>query len=340
MNPNFLPVLILFLSQLNNVINNLKPFFGFILYVAGYKQYKIKSREVQNQIKSRMSNFKCFITDYNENLEPDGLIIHKSIFPKFIFYDSWDKGLILVCKKETYKFLTNVSYTKKEIQLDTNYIPKKSNDESDDESQTTCETSDEEEDTKNISYISKHGEYGYFSYKTRKINLAQMSHHKAPIMFNRQEELFKKIMNFYKHNNFCKVYLSGQPGCGKTYFAYLLAQKIGCYLCDCYNPYEPSSNFNEVYNLCKIGPQKPIILVLDEVDILLEKIHTPQKEEHKKFSREIFDKTSWNNFLDKIDFGLFPYLIVIMNSNRPKSYIDNMDPSYLRQGRINIIDQW
>ena len=155
-----------------------------------------------------------------------------------------------------------------------------------------------------------------------------------------KEELFKQIMNFYKHNNFCKVYLSGVPGCGKTYFAYLLAQKIGCYLCDCYNPYEPSSNLNEVYNLCKIGPQKPLILVLDEVDILLEKIHMSKKEEHKKFSREIFDKTTWNNFFDKIEFGLFPYLIVIMNSNKPKSYIDNMDPSYLRQGRINIIEQW
>ena len=110
MNTNFLPILILFLSQLNNVINNLKPFFGFILCIAGYKQYKIKSREVQNQIRSKISNFKCFVQEYNENLEPDGLIVHRSILPKFIFYESWERGLILVCKKETYKLLTNVNY--------------------------------------------------------------------------------------------------------------------------------------------------------------------------------------------------------------------------------------
>ena len=119
-----------------------------------------------------------------------------------------------------------------------------------------------------------------------------------------------------------------------------MAQKLGCYLCDTYNPYQPSSNFNEVYSMLKVNPQKPVILVFDEVDVLLEKIHQKMFEDHKKFSREIFDKTSWNNFMDKIDYGLFPYVILIMNSNKKKAHIDSLDKSYLRAGRINIIDSW
>lgn len=338
---NFYHVLILFLSQLNHVMNNLIPLLGMFMYVCGYKNYKVKSRETIILIKNNTSKYDFFSNIYNENNEPCGTLIHKSIIPKFIIYEC-SEGFAyfnIICSKETFKQLTKQDYTKKDIDLDENYIPIK---EQDKDKDTSDGSDDEEFDelNKKISYITRTGEYGYFQYKIRYINLNHMSAHNEITMYSHQEKLFKSTMNFYKTNNFCKIYLNGNPGCGKTYFGYILAQKLGCYLCDCYNPYEPSSNLNEIYHSCRLKPEKPLILILDEVDILLEKIHNKTTEGHKKYSREIYDKTTWNNFMDKIEFGLYPYLIIIMNSNKQKAYIDNMDASYLRQGRINIIDEW
>ena len=49
------------------------------------------------------------------------------------------------------------------------------------------------------------------------------------------------------------------------------------------------------------------------------------------------DKMTWNSFIDKIDYGLYPNLIVIFTSNQNKKYIDSLDKSYIREGRINIL---
>ena len=44
--------------------------------------------------------------------------------------------------------------------------------------------------------------------------------------------------------------------------------------------------------------------------------------------------------MDKIEYGMFPYVIFIMTSNKQKKYIDSFDKCYLRDGRINIIKEW
>ena len=57
---NFYHVLILFLSQLNHVINNLIPLLGGILYICGYKKYKLKSREHVILVKIIYQNMSVF----------------------------------------------------------------------------------------------------------------------------------------------------------------------------------------------------------------------------------------------------------------------------------------
>ena len=39
--------------------------------------------------------------------------------------------------------------------------------------------------------------------------------------------------------------------------------------------------------MTKINSSKPIIVILDEIDILIEKINNKTMDEHKKFSKEI-----------------------------------------------------
>ena len=64
------------------------------------------------------------------------------------------------------------------------------------------------------------------------------------------------------------------------------------------------------------------------------------KNEHKKYNKEIADKTSWNCFMDKIGYGMFPNVIILMTSNKTHREISKADTSYLREGRVNIIREW
>lgn len=333
MNINLLTYILLFFSQIDSFFSNIKYLLYCIIYYFNYNIFIITSKDNKNLVFKHITELPYLCTKYDENNLPIGLIIHKSIMPKFILFqksnntiNSQYESTKLICKKEFYNNILNKILKKDEIVLDKDYIPNKS--------EGTIENRNY------IKYITKNGEYGYFQYGSRNVNLEDLSCHKTLSFYDNQLSLFKKIMNFYKKNSFCKVFLSGEPGIGKTYFAYLMSQKLNCYLCDVYNPYEPSSNFNEIYSMSKINSSKPLIVILDEIDVLIEKIHNKAINEHKKFSKEIYNKTSWNKFMDKIEYGMYPYVIFIMTSNKKKKQIDFFDNCYLRDGRINIFSEW
>lgn len=324
----------IFISQMKNFIYGMRTILCWSLTLCGYKRYYIRSKDTKNLIlKNIRKQYKLFCNKLDENGEPVGMCFHISFLPKFMInYEDYD-GYYIFCSSSFFDNVIQIDYEKTEIKLDKNYIPEGDPEENENDDEVKSITD-------SMRYIVKRGDYGYFQYNTRKINLLQSKNNCELRFFAYQEKLFQNIMNFYKTNNYCKVFLSGEPGCGKTYFSYMMAQKLGCYLCDSFDPYEPSSNFNEIYSLVKISARCPLILLIDEVDILIGKIHDKQTVEHKKFSREIFDKTSYNNFMDKIEFGLYPNVILIMNSNKSKRMIDRMDSTYLRNGRINVIDEW
>ena len=73
---------------------------------------------------------------------------------------------------------------------------------------------------------------------------------------------------------------------------------------------------------------------------MIDKLHNRKIEKHKYYKNEVEDKTTWNNFIDRITFGLFPYVILIMNTNKDKNYIDEKDKAYLRKGRIDLFEKW
>jgi hypothetical protein len=52
---------------------------------------------------------------------------------------------------------------------------------------------------------------------------------------------------------------------------------------------------------------------------------------------EIMDKRGWNTFFDSFDIEIYKYVIIIMTSNKNSSYFNDLDPSLLRDGRIDIV---
>jgi ATP-dependent 26S proteasome regulatory subunit len=49
------------------------------------------------------------------------------------------------------------------------------------------------------------------------------------------------------------------------------------------------------------------------------------------------NKKGWNTFFDSFDIEIYKYVIVIMTSNKHTSYFNDLDPSLLREGRIDIV---
>jgi hypothetical protein len=147
-----------------------------------------------------------------------------------------------------------------------------------------------------------------------------------------QNKIIKRIINVYKKRSHTVVVILGETGIGKSKVSDLLAQQMGCYLHQteilsdsCSNP---SSNINYVYNYFPPTTDKPIVFICDEFENIIK---------CNKYGETTIRKREWNIFFDNIDSGYYPHVIIILTSNQKKEYFDDICPSLLRKGRIDLI---
>ena len=136
------------------------------------------------------------------------------------------------------------------------------------------------------------------------------------------------------HSSNITALLYGRPGCGKSVIPLLLAKKMGAHYVDSFNPTTPGDTLSSLLSKFKLTPSKKIIIVLEEIDVLLSKVHNKEIIPHKDVCTLVSDKESWNSFLDKFDRKRVNNVILIMTSNKDPSFFDKMCPSYFRKGRL------
>ena len=154
-----------------------------------------------------------------------------------------------------------------------------------------------------------------------------------------QQNFIDSVKKHYNENNFnCVAYLEGNPGAGKSTIGILLAKEMKGILCNTFYPTDPGDSLSGLYNNADKSSENPLIIFIDEADIIIDKIDNEKIQKHKNIQTFVHDKTTWNSFLDRIDIGLYPYLIIIFTSNISHSKIsESTDNSYLRAGRVNIV---
>jgi hypothetical protein len=157
-----------------------------------------------------------------------------------------------------------------------------------------------------------------------------------------QLNIINSIKEFYNKNRYCVALLYGDKGTGKSMIPWLLAKYISCEdhevnFCDTFKPTDPGDNFPNLYNSINPSKESPLIVVLEEFDITIHQIHYNKIIPHKCISTYVNDKTSWNQFLDRFDRKYFPWVILVLTSNSTPEMINSLDPSYIREGRINQI---
>jgi len=193
------------------------------------------------------------------------------------------------------------------------------------------EKDDKEDKKEEIILYERTGNFCWLEYIKRNFNVEKYSSR------DHQDPIINTIINLYNNKKMCTAFIYGLPGSGKSMIGILLAKAVKGSLVRTFNPSEPGDSIISLYNEVSPGENNPLIIVFDEVDTMIDKIHNNKIIQHPNIPIQIQDKTSWNRFFDDIDLGLYPNTIFILTSNISIDDIGiKYDNSYLRDGRINI----
>lgn len=174
------------------------------------------------------------------------------------------------------------------------------------------------------------GNYRFTEYSKREVKLVKHT------PYDDQRKIIDEIKLYYTKTNNAVCFIYGKPGKGKTMISLLLAHETKSSWCSTFRPWEPSQKLCELYQEVSPTKESPLIISFDEIDVVLDLVHSNKIVKHVDARTEIIDKTGWNKFFDDIDYGLYPNMIIVMSSNSPIEDINELDSSYLRDGRVNL----
>lgn len=243
----------------------------------------------------------------NDCDEPLGIIFGSKFIGHIAEYDNRSKVIYLLCGN-------------KQLEM----LKKKNN---------SSEVVDNDTKEPIICYTRRQPRYEWTYYKR-----VMLKYHHNFLITDEQQKTIDDITYEYKtsHNHNFTCLITGPSGTGKSTVSFLVAQSLAGFLCNTYSPTSPGDTLLEMYSAVGPSINKPLVVIINEVDVLLEQIKKNKIVQHKNCPIEVHNKSTWNNLFDSIDVGMYPFMIVILTSNKPYSKIvEDGDNSYLRKGRIN-----
>jgi hypothetical protein len=231
------------------------------------------------------------------------------------------------------KEMISVNSTEKDTDTEKTPLKKKTNDEPEMEIAST--SYDKNEIFLKFSLYERRGDYHRFTYRQRNLHLTK----KPYVIRKDQQAICDEIIKQYNQIGNCTAIIHGRTGTGKTSIGLFLAHLLNGSCCKTFNPTDPGDNITGLYNTTPPEFEKPLIVMLDEFDGMIYDLHNGLVVKHKMTPTMVCNKRTWNGFLDDIDGGFYPNMIVLMTFNGTMDLITNMDPSYVREGRIDQIHQ-
>jgi len=180
---------------------------------------------------------------------------------------------------------------------------------------------------KKITIYERAGTYLRLYYEKRIFDISKF----CPT--DKQSPIIESIINIYNKKNNASVFISGDAGSGKSMIGFLLAKELNAKLVRTFNPIEPGDNMISMIREIEPTDENPLIIMMDEADILINKITENKIVQHKNIPIMIYDKITFNRFMD--DMMFYDNVILILTSNQSKQSIDSLDSSFLRSGRID-----
>ncbi len=175
-------------------------------------------------------------------------------------------------------------------------------------------------------YVRK-GTYKNFYYGTMRLNLT----HLQPV--GAQIKVLESVLADFKKKRQLTVFIHGVSNAGKSVIGFLCAKALSGKYCHTFNPTDPGDHLYNLIADASPTDENPLVIVLEEVDIILEKVHEQSPKINKDVPTPIRDKSTWCSFLDDMIF--FKNVLLIMTSNKPKEWVETLDPAYVRKGRVH-----
>lgn len=180
-----------------------------------------------------------------------------------------------------------------------------------------------------VDVWNRRGSYMSLYYTPFKIDLANIT----PI--GEQAVAVQNIVEAYQKRKRVVAFLHGKTGTGKSTVGLLVAKELRGSYCHDFNPTEPGDTFmNLLRDTQRVDEEPvPLVVVIEEIDTLIQMIHSGNHMRHKNVTTSVHNKGTFNTFLDDMIFHT--KVIIIMTSNMSKEDIDKLDTSYLRAGRVD-----
>lgn len=292
---------------LNGFVSIPWTFIFFLTQFFGVRLYYIKNRDECKKIQKKIGKCCSHLTDGEKGYG------YSFGFWYILFIDSHnhiDYSVMMIATEHSYKNLI----CDETIMID---------------SKESIEN-DSEEEQEMILIHERCGSYEDYWFRGRKIHFNLMARPE-------QLEIIKKIKAHYEKYNHSVIIIHGKPGKGKSIIGLFLTNEYKSHYCNNLKPWQPGDTLADIVGDVTPTKIKPLIIMFDEIDGIIKKIHNGSISPHKKFPIAVQDKSGWNKMLDDIQLGLYPNLIVIMTSNSPMHFFNKLDPSYLRKGRVDLI---
>lgn len=137
------------------------------------------------------------------------------------------------------------------------------------------------------------------------------------------------------------VLISGFPGSGKTFVSSLIAlelskQGVKPKILDGFNPTKKGNSLE--FALSKVKPSKktPVIIIMNEFDKLIQKVHDERVPDSEHFNISVVDKSDLADFLDAL--GKLQNVVFIATTNEPLDWFRRKDNAYIiRDGRFSHV---
>lgn len=321
---------LLFGYGLYNMLPNFNCGLFLILQLFGIRYYTIcGDRELTKRLIKKISS-QCHTSLFkhvNGKEMPSGYFFCKNYLGYIDNTSKYneDDVIYLVTKQEVYKKLVEVKYIKNAFAEDQNP------DNVDDAQNEILDKKNakfpiSEESCKIVVYVRK-GQYKNFYYTSMKLDLSHIN----PI--GEQEPIVENIIDIYNKKKRATVFIHGTTMSGKSTIGFLLAKKLKGYYCRTFNPTDPGDNFMNMMDSILDDDDTPVIIVLEEVDVIIKAIHNKILCVNKEVPTSVKDKSSWNTFLDDMIF--YKNVILVLTSNTPKKELDTLDEAYLNSCRVN-----
>jgi ATP-dependent 26S proteasome regulatory subunit len=116
----------------------------------------------------------------------------------------------------------------------------------------------------------------------------------------------------------------------------MLANELNGAYCNNLMPWNAGESIPVLYSDTDPTEKCPLVIAFDEVDGALQEIHKGIPP-HKNQKIHVQNKQGWNQMLDEIQMGFYPNIVIIMTTNKRPEFIDQLDPSYIRDHRVDRI---